>query len=168
MSDWSKALALSGWSSSDTNSGQCPLSSDSNIGHCLIMCFCEAYLNFGVTRVGPDNVRLKVSICGWLGVAWLDYFHFIHHAPLNSTVLLYSTNIKTTSSTWACTNIEPCHFTSFWLHENCHFWFCFAINSLEVVTWSTPHCMINFHFWHPSHFISWFNKDWHFVIYESP
>jgi hypothetical protein len=33
------------------------------------------------------------------GVVRIDYFHFIHHAPLNSMVFLYSINIKTTSST---------------------------------------------------------------------
>jgi hypothetical protein len=27
--------------------------------------------------------------------------------------------------------------------------------------------MINFHFWSPSHFIYWFNKDWHFEICDS-
>jgi hypothetical protein len=53
-------------------------------------------------------------------------------------MFLYSRNIKITSSTWACINIESCHFTSFdfmmvanliliwhWLFED--------------VTWSTPH-----------------------------
>jgi hypothetical protein len=38
---------------------------------------------------------------------------------------------------------------------------------LEVVTWVTWNCMINFHFWYPSHFISWFNKDWYLDIYDS-
>jgi hypothetical protein len=27
--------------------------------------------------------------------------------------------------------------------------------------------MINFHFWSSSHFISWFNKNWHLEIYDS-
>jgi hypothetical protein len=71
--------------------------------HCSVKGFCEVYLNFGVARVGSDNVWLEVSVL-WMtwkgpGVARLDYFHFIHHAPLNSTVLLYSRNIKITSST---------------------------------------------------------------------
>jgi hypothetical protein len=82
-------------------------------------------------------------------------------------VFLYSRNIKTTSSTWACINIEPYYFTSFWLYEGCHFWSCFGIDSLEVVTWSTSHRMINFYFWSPCHFISWFNRDWHLVICDS-
>jgi hypothetical protein len=69
------------------------------IRHCPVKDFCEVYLNFGVARVGPDNVQLAVSVCGGLGVARLDYFHFIHHDSLNSTVFLYSRNIKTTSST---------------------------------------------------------------------
>jgi hypothetical protein len=38
---------------------------------------------------------------------------------------------------------------------------------LEVVTWKTSHCVINFHFWSLSHLISWFNKDWHFEICDS-
>jgi hypothetical protein len=112
------------------------------------------------------------GFCLWMtwkgfGVARLKYFHFIHHTPLSSTVFLYSRNIKTTSLTWACINIEPCHLTSFWLHEGSHFWSYFGIDSLKVVTWSTPHRMINFHFWYPRNFISWFNRDWNLVIYES-
>jgi hypothetical protein len=64
-------------------------------------------------------------------------------------------------------NIESCHFISFWLYEGDHIWSCFDIDSLEVVTWSTSHHMINFYFWSPSHFISWFNGDWHLVICDS-
>jgi hypothetical protein len=49
-----------------------PLGLDSNSGQLLsgptrhypIMGFCEVYLNFGVSRVGPDIVLLKVSVCG--------------------------------------------------------------------------------------------------------
>jgi hypothetical protein len=120
----------------------------------------------GQCLAGLDNVRLEISVCGWLWVARLDYFHFIHYTPLNSMVFLYSRNIKT-SSTWACINIEPYHFTSFWLHEDCHFWSCFGIDFLDVVTWSTSHHMINFHFWSPCHFIFWFNRDWYLVICDS-
>jgi hypothetical protein len=32
--------------------------------HCLVRSFYEVYLNFGVARVGPDNVQLEVSFCG--------------------------------------------------------------------------------------------------------
>jgi hypothetical protein len=35
-------------------------------GHCPVRGFYEVYLNFGVTRVGPDNVRLEVFVCGRL------------------------------------------------------------------------------------------------------
>jgi hypothetical protein len=38
---------------------------------------------------------------------------------------------------------------------------------LEVVTWDTSHRMINFYSQSPSHFISWFSKDWHFEICDS-
>jgi hypothetical protein len=38
---------------------------------------------------------------------------------------------------------------------------------LEVVTWNTSNHMINFHFWSPSHFIPWFNKDWYLEICDS-
>jgi hypothetical protein len=38
---------------------------------------------------------------------------------------------------------------------------------LEVVTWNTSNHMINLHFWSPSHFISWFNKNWHLEICDS-
>jgi hypothetical protein len=73
------------------------------IRHCPVRGFCEMYLDFGVARVGPDNIQIDVSVLWmtWkgLGVARLDYFHYIHHAPLNSTVFLYSRNIKITSST---------------------------------------------------------------------
>jgi hypothetical protein len=31
-------------------------------GHCPVKGFYEVYLNFGVARVGPDNVRLEVSV----------------------------------------------------------------------------------------------------------
>jgi hypothetical protein len=72
-------------------------------GHCSIKSFYEVYLNFGVARVGPNNVWLEVSVLWvtWKGlrVARLDYFYFVHHAPLNSTMFLHSRNIKTTSST---------------------------------------------------------------------
>jgi hypothetical protein len=64
-------------------------------------------------------------------------------------------------------NIESCHFISFLLHDGCHFWSYFGIDSLEVVTWSTSHHMINFHFWCLSHLISWFNRDWYLVICDS-
>jgi hypothetical protein len=37
------------------------------IRHCPVKDFCEVYLNFGVARVGPDNVQLAVSVCGGLG-----------------------------------------------------------------------------------------------------
>jgi hypothetical protein len=34
-------------------------------GHCPVRGFYEMYLNFGVTRVGPDNVRLDRTMSGW-------------------------------------------------------------------------------------------------------
>jgi hypothetical protein len=71
--------------------------------HCPIRGFCEVYLDFGVAQVGSDNVRLEVFVLWmtWKGlrVARLNYFHFIHHTPLNSMVFLYLRNIKITSST---------------------------------------------------------------------
>jgi hypothetical protein len=54
-------------------------------------------------RGEPDNVRLEVSVCEWIGkdLESLDsiIFHFIQHAPLSSMVFLYSRNIKTSCST---------------------------------------------------------------------
>jgi hypothetical protein len=93
----------------------------------------------GSSRAGQC---LVVGCCLWmtwrgLGVARLDYFHFIHHTPLSTTVFLYLRNIKTTSLTCASINIETSHFTSFWHHEGCHFLSCFSIDPLEVATWST-------------------------------
>jgi hypothetical protein len=63
-------------------------------------------------------------------------------------------------------NIDGCHYISFfslwgWPHVILlEHWL------LEIVTWSTSHRMINFYFWSPCHFISWFNRDWHLVIYD--
>ncbi len=64
-------------------------------------------------------------------------------------------------------NVDSCHFIFLWLYEGCYIWSCFGIDSLEVVTWNTSNRMINIHFWSPSHFISWFNIDWHFGICDS-
>jgi hypothetical protein len=64
-------------------------------------------------------------------------------------------------------HVDSCHFISLWLYEGCHIWSCFGIDSLEGVTWSTSHCIINFYIWSPCHFMSWFNRDWHLVLCDS-
>jgi hypothetical protein len=58
---------------------------------------------------GLDKVRLGWTLSDrdllfWViqltwSLAQIDNFHFIHHTPSNSTVLLYSGNIKTNCST---------------------------------------------------------------------
>jgi hypothetical protein len=44
---------------------------------CPVRGFCEVYLNFGGARVGPDNVRLEVSILWmiWSCSTTLFLFH---------------------------------------------------------------------------------------------
>jgi hypothetical protein len=64
--------------------------------------FCEVYLSFGVAQVGPDNVRWRFLFVDDLGVTYscLTRLFSLHLSrPPNSTLLLYSRNIKTTSST---------------------------------------------------------------------
>jgi hypothetical protein len=74
--------------------------------------FCDGNLNSGLTRVGSDNVRPDVYF-GWVGrdlkFARLNNFYFIHYAPLNSTVFLFSRNInrlKTRLSSFKDPSIE--------------------------------------------------------------
>jgi hypothetical protein len=63
-------------------------------------------------------------------------------------------------------NIYCCHFISFCFMGVATSAFALAL-LLEIVTWDTSNRMINFHFWSPSHFISWLNKDWHLEICDS-
>jgi hypothetical protein len=72
----------------------------SGAGQSLARGFCEIFLNYELTRVGPDNVRLDVSVLGGLKkdleFARLNNFYFIQHTLLNSMVFTYSGNIKLT------------------------------------------------------------------------
>jgi hypothetical protein len=45
-------------------SGQCPTEMSTWAEQCPVRSFCEVYLNFGVARVGPDNVRLGRTMSG--------------------------------------------------------------------------------------------------------
>jgi hypothetical protein len=141
-------------------------------GHCPIRGLCECFLNWGWSSsnvghcsAGPDNIRLEVSILdGWKELIWLFSLH--PHAPLNSTIFLYSRNMKNNFFNLSLHQIDYCHFSSFWLHKYCQFDLALALTLRRCnLEYSTR--MINFHFWYPCHFISWFNKDWHLVIYDS-
>jgi hypothetical protein len=44
---------------------QCPAEMSAWAEQCPVRSFCEVYLNFGVARVGPDNVRLGQTMSGW-------------------------------------------------------------------------------------------------------
>jgi hypothetical protein len=60
--------------------------------------FCEGFFNSGLTRVGPDNVRLGIFVLDGLEkdleFSRLNNFHSIQQSLLNSTVFLYSRIIK--------------------------------------------------------------------------
>jgi hypothetical protein len=74
--------------------------------------------------------------------------------------------MKYISSTWACTRLTVA--TSFLFDFVRVATFDHAlVLTLRGVTCNTSYRMINFHFWSPSHFISWFNKDWHLEICDS-
>jgi hypothetical protein len=63
-------------------------------------------------------------------------------------------------------NIDCCHFIFFYFMRFVTLDLALTLTlggcDLEYFT-----CKINFHFWSPSHLISWFNKDWHLEICDS-
>jgi hypothetical protein len=106
---------------------------------------------------------------GFLG--YIEHWDFVGNPcgiPLDRATWLHSRlNIKYISSTWTFTTLIVATSLSFLLHEGCHMWSYFGHWLLEVVAWNNSNHMFIFHFWSLSHFISWFNKDWHLEICDS-
>jgi hypothetical protein len=106
---------------------------------------------------------------GFLG--HVEHWGFIDNPcviPLDRATCLHSRlNIKYISSIWSCTMLILVTLFLFDFMRVATFDLALTFTLRRMWLRSTSHRMINLYFCSPSHFISWFNRDWHLVICDS-